>query len=378
MIGVVVGLLCGLVSRHTRHVRVVEPLAIFSLGYNAFLAAELVHWSGIISIITYGVTVKRYAFQNISKKSYTTVKYALKTMASVSDCVIFIFLGMEVTRKDHCWHPRFIIATIFLCLLFRFLSVYLLGSLVNIWRKEKIEKKEQFIMAIGGLRGAVGFSLAQVMSEKFWYRDLFVSTALVMVLFTVFLQGGTIKSFVKVFHIKLESSEKKKRVSDLVQRKLVHDMMDGIVTVSGKQWTSNALNRAVTAVDQFLQNSLILKDSQHMMERTMEKIIVEEHINNLYAPTILAHQISKSNDNRQVEKIKLSTLNKLQDHGYNLDKMEREKNREVHNYRKSITSAVQTNLDTLELNSRIPVAQRKSTGAKRLKVNHRKFFSFVY
>ena len=372
------GLLCGLVSRHTRHVRVVEPLAIFSLGYNAFLAAELLHWSGIISIITYGVTVKRYAFQNISKKSYTTVKYALKTMASVSDCVIFIFLGMEVTRKDHCWHPRFIIATILLCLLFRFLSVYLLGSLVNIWRKEKIEKKEQFIMAIGGLRGAVGFSLAQVMSEKFWYRDLFVSTALVMVLFTVFLQGGTIKSFVKVFHIKLESSEKKKRVSDLVQRKLVHDMMDGIVTVSGKQWTSNALNRAVTAVDQFLQNFLILKDSQHMMERTMEKIIVEEHINNLYAPTILAHQISKSNDNRQVEKIKLSTLNKLQDHGYNLDKMEREKDREVHNYRKSITSAVQTNLDTLELNSRIPVAQRRPTGVKRLKVNHRKFFSFVY
>ena len=372
------GLLCGLVSRHTRHVRVVEPLAIFSLGYNAFLAAELLHWSGIISIITYGVTVKRYAFQNISKKSYTTVKYALKTMASVSDCVIFIFLGMEVTRKDHCWHPRFIIATILLCLLFRFLSVYLLGSLVNIWRKEKIEKKEQFIMAIGGLRGAVGFSLAQVMSEKFWYRDLFVSTALVMVLFTVFLQGGTIKSFVKVFHIKLESSEKKKRVSDLVQRKLVHDMMDGIVTVSGKQWTSNALNRAVTAVDQFLQNFLILKDSQHMMERTMEKIIVEEHINNLYAPTILAHQISKSNDNRQVEKIKLSTLNKLQDHGYNLDKMEREKDREVHNYRKSITSAVQTNLDTLELNSRIPVAQRRPTSAKRLKVNHRKFFSFVY
>ena len=378
MLGLVVGLLCSLVSRHTRHVRVVEPLAIFSLGYNAFLAAELVHWSGIISIITYGVTVKRYAFQNISKKSYTTVKYALKTMASVSDCVIFIFLGMEVTRKDHCWYPRFIIATILLCLLFRFLSVYLLGSLVNIWRKEKIEKKEQFIMAIGGLRGAVGFSLAQVMDEKFWYRDLFVTTALVMVLFTVFLQGGTIKSFVKVFHIKLEDSEKKKRVSDLVQRKLVHDMMDGIVSVSGKQWTSNALNRAVTAVDQFLQNRLILKDSQHMMERTMEKIMVEEHINNLYAPTILAHQISKSNDNRRVEKLKLSTLNKLQDHGYNLDKMEREKDREVHNYRKSITSAVQTNLDTLELNSRLPVAQRRSTSSKRLKVNHRKLFSLVY
>ena len=85
MLGLVFGLLSSLVSRHTSYVRVVEPLAIFSLGYNAFLAAELVHWSGIISIITYGLTVKRYAFQNISKKSYTTVKYALKTMASVRE-----------------------------------------------------------------------------------------------------------------------------------------------------------------------------------------------------------------------------------------------------------------------------------------------------
>ena len=119
MLGLVFGLLSSLVTLHTRHVRVVEPLAIFSLGYNAFLAAELVHWSGIISIIAFGITVKRYGFQNLSKKSYTTVKYAIKTMASVSDCIIFIFLGLELIQESHHWHPEFIIATILLCLVFR-------------------------------------------------------------------------------------------------------------------------------------------------------------------------------------------------------------------------------------------------------------------
>ena len=58
---------------------------------------------------------------------------------------------------------------------------------------DKIELKEQFIMAYGGLRGAVGFSLAVVLSKDEWYRELFVSTALVMVFFTVFLQGENLK-----------------------------------------------------------------------------------------------------------------------------------------------------------------------------------------
>ena len=66
-----------------QHVRVVEPLVIFASAYFAFLGAEVFHWSGIISIIAFGITVKRYAFQNLSKKSYTTVKYAIKTLATV-------------------------------------------------------------------------------------------------------------------------------------------------------------------------------------------------------------------------------------------------------------------------------------------------------
>ena len=36
-----------------------------------------------------------------------------------SDCIIFIFLGLELIQESHHWHPEFIIATILLCLVFR-------------------------------------------------------------------------------------------------------------------------------------------------------------------------------------------------------------------------------------------------------------------
>ena len=45
-------------------------------------------------------------------------------------------------------------------------------------------------------RGAVGFSLAVVLDDSMWYKELFLTTALAMVFFTVFVQGSTIKFLV--------------------------------------------------------------------------------------------------------------------------------------------------------------------------------------
>jgi sodium/hydrogen exchanger-like protein 3 len=52
-----------------------------------------------------------------------------------------------------------------LCFLYRFLGTFILSALVNLGRIQKIEMKEQIIMGYGGLRGAVGFSLAVVLSQ---------------------------------------------------------------------------------------------------------------------------------------------------------------------------------------------------------------------
>ena len=53
--------------------------------------------------------------------------------------------------------------------------------------------KDQFIIGYGGLRGAVGFSLALIIQDTNPFKDLFLTTAIFMVYFTTFLQGGTIK-----------------------------------------------------------------------------------------------------------------------------------------------------------------------------------------
>ena len=120
VIGAVNGVFASYITTFTKHVRIVEPLIIFSTAYFAFLQAELVHWSGIISIIAYGITVKKYGFQNLGRESYTTVKYAIKTLASTSDCIIFLYLGMSWFTNNHVWDSGFIIWSIIFILLVTF------------------------------------------------------------------------------------------------------------------------------------------------------------------------------------------------------------------------------------------------------------------
>ncbi len=100
----------------------VEPLALFGMAYLSYVTAELFHWSGIISLIGCGLVQAHYSFKNISKKSYTTVKYFIKMLSATSDCVIFLFLGIALMDGPHYWHTGFVVWTVSFTLICRFIG----------------------------------------------------------------------------------------------------------------------------------------------------------------------------------------------------------------------------------------------------------------
>ena len=207
-VGVTFGFISTIIVKYTRHCRELEPFTILSSTYLAFVIAECIHWSGIIAILGCGIVQKRYAFRNISKKSFWTIKYGLRTMATFSDCVIMICLGIVcVFNIDiwNDWNTSFALWTCIFCTLFRFGATFLLSGLINLiggYHFDHISFKEQFIIGYGGLRGAVGFSLAMIMADTNKFKDLFLTTAIFMVYFTTFIQGGTIKWIVGLLSIK--------------------------------------------------------------------------------------------------------------------------------------------------------------------------------
>ncbi|KAL1258611.1 hypothetical protein QQF64_009188, partial [Cirrhinus molitorella] len=210
VVGAIYGILAAFTSRFTSHLRVIEPLFVFVYSYMAYLSAELFHLSGIMALIACGAVMRPYVEANISHKSHTTIKYFLKMWSSVSDTLIFIFLGVSTVAGPHEWNWIFVVSTVIFCLVARVLGVVGLTFMINKFRIVKLTSKDQFIIAYGGLRGAIAFSLVYLLNEvHFPMRNMFLTAIITVIFFTVFVQGMTIRPLVDLLAVKKKQETKR-------------------------------------------------------------------------------------------------------------------------------------------------------------------------
>ncbi|XP_066499257.1 sodium/hydrogen exchanger 1 [Hoplias malabaricus] len=233
MVGAVYGILSAFTSRFTAHTRVIEPLFVFVYSYLAYLSAEVFHLSGIMALIACGAVMRPYVEANISHKSHTTIKYFLKMLSSVSETLIFIFLGVSTVAGEHQWNWTFITVTLIVCTVARVLGVIGLTFVINKFRIVKLTTKDQFIIAYGGLRGAIAFSLGYLLEKnKFPMRDMFLTSIITVIFFTVFVQGMTIRPLVDLLAVK-KKQETKRSINEEIHTQFLDHLLTGIEDVCG-------------------------------------------------------------------------------------------------------------------------------------------------
>ena len=177
----------------------VEVLITLAIVMGGFSIAQFLHVSGPLAMVAGGLLVG-----NLSKKdgwSEQTQEYLEKfweLIDEVLNAILFVWIGLEILII----HPpeNFLLislATILIIVVSRWLSISIPSFLIPL--KEKIPQKTVVVMVWAGLRGGLSLAMALSLSSTM-NRDLFIYLTYIVVIFTIVVQGLTLKKIVsKVF-----------------------------------------------------------------------------------------------------------------------------------------------------------------------------------
>lgn len=156
---------------------------------------------GIVSLLFCGITLKHYAYFNMSRRTQLSTKYIFQVISQLSENFIFIYLGLALfTDNALSFEPPLIIVTILAVCAARWVAVFPLSKAIN-WfiryraRRRGLEVGDelpynyQAMLFWAGLRGAVGVALAALLTGENAYP--LRATVLVVVVLTVIIFGGT-------------------------------------------------------------------------------------------------------------------------------------------------------------------------------------------
>ncbi|KAI5956710.1 NHX1 [Candida jiufengensis] len=224
IIGILIGVLVALILKHS-HIRrypQIETCLVLLFAYESYFFSNGAHMSGIVSLLFCGITLKHYAYYNMSRRTQIATKYIFQLLAQLSENFIFIYLGLSLfTEVELVFKPLLIIVAFISICIARWSAVFPLSKFLNFLYKARIEKYSnlntgtnmslnlpdeishsyQMMIFWAGLRGAVGVALA--MGFKGEAKWALLATVLVVVVLTVILFGGTTASMLEILGIKI-------------------------------------------------------------------------------------------------------------------------------------------------------------------------------
>ncbi|KAL2024497.1 hypothetical protein VTK56DRAFT_8308 [Thermocarpiscus australiensis] len=218
-IGAIVGVLTALGLKYTyvRRYPGIESCLVVLIAYATYFFAQAIGMSGIVALLFCGITLKHYAYFNMSRRTQLATKYIFQVLAQLSENFIFIYLGLALfTEKNLVYQPLLIIVTVLAVCAARWLAVFPLSKAVNWFIRYRARRRGgeaadelpysyQVMLFWAGLRGAVGVALSALFKAK--ETQALQATVLVVVVLTVIIFGGTTARMLEILGIRTGVTE---------------------------------------------------------------------------------------------------------------------------------------------------------------------------
>ncbi len=194
--GVVVGLIFGYVFSQIIRIFDDYPLEIaFSmlLFFGSYFIAEHFKVSGVIAVVVGGLLFGSYGKKiGMSEETRVNINSFWDAVTLLANSLIFLMVGIEIREIDFSgkWGMIFIAIAIFL--VGRTVALFISTSYVK-----DLSNKDRVLLNWGGLRGSLSIALALSLPEDFNGREEVLLLTFSVVLFSLVVQGLSLKPLIK-------------------------------------------------------------------------------------------------------------------------------------------------------------------------------------
>lgn len=192
LLGCAFGYAGGMLGRywHELHDRFIGALLPLITIYAAFVVAEhFLHVSGVITVMagTLMLTKIHYAAGHARREARSADEFFnqfWEFSGMLANVALFFLLGNEIGVHAFTLQWRLVPVFILILLASRSIVVYLLSGTLRAAHR-KIPLSWQHVLNIGGLKGALSIALILLLPSDYVYRELFLCTTFVLIMFTL-------------------------------------------------------------------------------------------------------------------------------------------------------------------------------------------------
>jgi Na+:H+ antiporter len=204
-VGGLVALAISLILGRTQQ-PLVEALGSLIAALGALLAANSIGGSGVIAVITAGVVFGSYGRRHLTESGLETVRTTWDVIAFLANSVLFLLIGLQAPAALLGRYWLLIIVVIAAALAARVVIVYGFTAFrrtggyffPSAWR---------YTLVWSGLRGGVAIALALGLDPATPAREAIVAAAFGVVLFTLLVQGSTVRPMMRVAHLQPQDGQ---------------------------------------------------------------------------------------------------------------------------------------------------------------------------
>lgn len=194
--GIVVGIILGFLFSQVIRFYDDYPfeIAISALMFfGSYFIAEHLHVSGVIAVVAGGFVFNDYGGKiGMSETTKRNINSFWDVITLIANSLIFLIVGLEIRNIDFSGQWSIIFLAIFIVIAARVIALFF-----STMPAKSLNRKERILLNWGGLKGSLSIALALSLPANFEGRETILLLTFAVVLFSLLIQGLTIKPLIK-------------------------------------------------------------------------------------------------------------------------------------------------------------------------------------